>query len=117
MVKDKINYRASCGPVESMTRQPTQGRANGGGLRIGEMETNAILAHGIISFVKESMMERSDGYYKYIDSRNGDDIVYNEKLEYYDSLHAQKVELPYSWKLLQQELEGMAINTKLMVEK
>lgn len=116
MVKDKINYRAG-GPVELMTRQPTQGRANGGGLRIGEMETNAILAHGIISFVKESMMERSDGYYKYIDSRTGEDIVNNEKIGYYDSLYAQKVEVPYSWKLLQQELEGMAISTKLLVEK
>ena len=61
MVKDKINYRDS-GPKEAMTRQPTQGRANGGGLRIGEMETNAILGHGISSFVKESLMERSDKY-------------------------------------------------------
>lgn len=117
MVKDKINYRASGGPVELMTRQPTQGRANGGGLRIGEMETNAILAHGIIGFVKESLMERSDGYYKYVDSRTGEDIVYNERDGYFDSLYAQKVEIPYSMKLLQQELEGMAINTKLLVEK
>ena len=117
MVKDKLNYRSSDGPVELMTRQPTQGRGNGGGLRIGEMENNAILGHGIIGFVKESMMERSDHYYKYVDGETGEDIIYNENQEYYSSLHAKKVEIPYSMKLLQQELEGMSINTKLMVKK
>lgn len=117
MVQDKLNYRSSNGPVEMMTRQPTQGRGNGGGLRIGEMENNAILGHGLIGFIKESMMERSDDYYKYIDSQSGEDIVYNEAQELYSSLYAQKVAVPYSWKLLQQELEAMSIHTKLMVEK
>lgn len=117
MVQDKLNYRSSDGPVELLTRQPTQGRGNGGGLRIGEMETNAILGHGLMSFVKESMMERSDGYYKYIDTESGDNIIYNEKEELYSSLYARKVEVPYSWKLLQQELEALAINSKLLVKK
>ena len=45
MVKDKINYRAK-GPRTTLTRQTVQGRANDGGLRIGEMETQAIQAHG-----------------------------------------------------------------------
>jgi len=116
MVKDKINYRASGGPVESLTRQPTQGRANGGGLRIGEMETNAILAHGISSFVKETMTTRSDGYYKYIDSETGEDIIYNEKEKYYDSINAQKIEVPYSMKLLKQEIEGLGINMKMFTK-
>ena len=116
MVKDKINYRASGGLVESITRQPTQGRANGGGLRIGEMETNAILAHGISSFVKETMTTRSDGYYKYIDSETGEDIIYNEKDKYYDSINAQKIEVPYSMKLLKQEIEGMGINMKMFTK-
>lgn len=117
MVKDKLNYRSANGPVELMTRQPTQGRGNGGGLRIGEMETNALLGHGISAFIKESMMERSDHYYKYIDSETGDDIIFNEDQEYYTSLNAKKIEIPYSMKLLQQELEGLAINTALMVKK
>ena len=116
MVKDKINYRASGGPVDSITRQPTQGRANGGGLRIGEMETNAILAHGISSFVKETMTTRSDGYYKYIDSETGEDIIYNEKDKYYDSINAQKIEIPYCMKLLKQEIEGLGINMKMFTK-
>eukprot|EP00959_Pyramimonas_sp_CCMP1952_P108184 2262086-Pyramimonas_sp.AAC.1 len=67
MVNDKMNYRGgsvdpSSNPVTGTTKQPTHGRANQGGLRIGEMETNALLAHGIGDFIKESMMERSDKY-------------------------------------------------------
>ena len=117
MVKDKINYRGANGPVELMTRQPTQGRANDGGLRIGEMETNAILGHGIASFIKESMTTRSDGYYKYVDGETGEDIVYNEAADYYTSLHATKVTMPYSAKLLQQELQSLAISTRLHTKK
>jgi DNA-directed RNA polymerase II subunit RPB2 len=113
MVKDKINYRGIGGPVEMMTKQPTQGRSNGGGLRIGEMETNAILAHGITGFVKETMTTRSDGYHKYIDGDTGEDIIYNEKEDYYDSLHAQKIEIPYCMKLLKQEVEALGVNMKL----
>ena len=115
MVKDKINYRAG-GPVESLTKQPTQGRSNGGGLRIGEMETNAILAHGITGFVKESMTTRSDDYHTYIDKKTGEDIIYNEKEKMYDSLDAKKVKIPYAMKLLKQEIEGLGINMQLMTD-
>ena len=114
MVKDKINYRGIGGPIETMTKQPTQGRGNGGGLRIGEMETNAILAHGITSFVKETMTTRSDKYYKYIDGETGEDIIYNEKEGLYESLNTTKVEIPYCMKLMQQEVQAMGVGMKLM---
>ena len=61
MVKDKINYRAR-GPKTAITRQAVQGRANDGGLRIGEMERDGVIGHGASYFLNESMLERGDKY-------------------------------------------------------
>ena len=60
MVEDKWNARGQ-GRREQLTHQPTGGRGAQGGLKIGEMDRDAIIAHGGMSFVKESFMERSDG--------------------------------------------------------
>ena len=112
-MSDKVNYRTT-GPRTATTKQPTKGRANGGGLRIGEMETNAILGHGLGSFLKESMMERSDKYDYYIENNHGTVAMgqkNNLKSTYknddiYDFSH---VETPYSMKLLLQEIETFGI--------
>jgi DNA-directed RNA polymerase beta subunit len=61
MVEDKINYR-STGPRTLLTHQPLEGRANDGGLRIGEMERDSLIAHGISGFLQESMTLRSDAH-------------------------------------------------------
>lgn len=89
MVADKINFR-STGPVVGMTQQPTKGRSGNGGLRIGEMETNVLIAHGISSFAKESMMERSDGC-----------------LVKADETH--HVNIPYAFKVFAQEMMTMSV--------
>ena len=76
MVKDKINYRAR-GPRTALTRQPVSGRANDGGLRVGEMERDVIISHGITNFLKESMMERGDIYYAAVCNETGMMAIYN----------------------------------------
>jgi DNA-directed RNA polymerase II subunit RPB2 len=59
MVEDKINYRAT-GPKTLMTHQPVKGRSNEGGMALGSMERDAMLAHGVSKFFHESFMDRSD---------------------------------------------------------
>ena len=61
MPKDKINYRAR-GPRSVLTRQTVGGRANDGGLRIGEMDRDCLIAHGLSNFTMESMMVRGDQF-------------------------------------------------------
>ena len=77
MVKDKINYRA-LGPRTVLTRQTVQGRANDGGLRIGEMDRDALIAHGITNFLQESMLVRGDDYYMAVCNKSGTIAIYNE---------------------------------------
>ena len=76
MVKDKINYRAR-GPNTNLTRQPVQGRANDGGLRIGEMERDGIMGHGLSYFLNESYMVRGDQYYMAVCNKTGTIAIYN----------------------------------------
>jgi DNA-directed RNA polymerase II subunit RPB2 len=76
MVKDKINYRAK-GPRTALTRQTVSGRANDGGLRIGEMERDSIISHGATNFLTESLMERGDKYYMSVCNKTGMVAIYN----------------------------------------
>jgi len=120
IVSDKYNYRTE-GPVTSMTKQPTKGRANEGGLRIGEMETNAILGHGMGSFIKESMMERSDAFTYNIENENGT-IAIDKNNKLYSSYKDAKnnnfssIKTPYAFKLLLQEIETLGIQPRLLNE-
>ena len=94
-----------------LTKQPAAGRANNGGLRIGEMERDSIISHGISSFLNESVMERSDKYKVQIDNKNGL-ITYDDKIE-----SKRMVKLPHAMKLLIQELESMSVGARLITEE
>jgi hypothetical protein len=106
MVDDKVNFR-DVGKMVSLTRQPTQGRGNDGGLRIGEMETNVLIAHGISAFAKESMMERSDAYQIKVDV-SGKIIPINKGIGINE--HHKTANIPYAFKLLMQEAQIMSID-------
>ena len=142
IVKDKINYRAK-GPRTALTRQTVQGRANDGGLRVGEQERDAIVAHGLSYFLKESMLVRGDEYYMAICNLTGLTAIYNSSLDLFISPYAdgpikfvgameteKKIEkitkfgrdfsiirIPYAFKLLMQELGTLNINMRIITDK
>ena len=130
MTEDKWNARAE-GRREQRTHQPTGGRGAQGGLRIGEMERDAILGHGVMDFVRESYMKRADGYETYVCNGCGTIPIYNESKGLFlcpmcdgpvsfigdramnmellpanrrSLVSFSKVEIPYAMKLLDQEL-------------
>ena len=98
MVEDKINYRDT-GPKKLLTRQPTQGRGDEGGLRIGEMERDALISHGMSKFLQESMMERSDKATIQFDKESGRFDTSRDELD-----------VPYSMALFAQELEALHVD-------
>lgn len=146
MVEDKWNARGK-GRREQRTHQPTGGRGAQGGLRIGEMERDAVVGHGISEFVRESFMLRSDGvqfrvckgcgtipienpktglfvcplctgpvYKSYIGSSSSDlQLVPPVRKTLVEPV---TVEMPYAFKLLQQEMETyMNISMRILTEK
>ena len=120
MVSDKINYRTT-GPMTVTTRQPTKGRGNNGGLRIGEMERDSVLAHGMTAFLKESLMERSDKYMFPVEHASGDIAVVNEENRLFtpqldDGRFYSKVKTPYAFKLFIQELKSMGVKPMISTD-
>ena len=108
MVADKMHSRGE-GPLQSLTRQPAAGRSNNGGLRIGEMERDSILAHGASEFLRESMMERSDKYEVNIDRKSG-------LISKGQTVDDDKVKMPYAMKMLLQEIQSMSIAPRLITD-
>jgi len=119
MVEDKIHSRAT-GPMVLLTRQPAEGRARDGGLRFGEMERDCMIAHGSVGFLKERMLDVSDNYRvficnecRFIASVNPDENIYKCK-SCQNYIDFSEIRIPYSCKLLIQELEGMNIATRFI---
>jgi ribA/ribD-fused uncharacterized protein len=134
LTEDKVNARGA-GRREIRTHQPTGGRANEGGLRIGEMERDSLCAHGVSAFLQESMMKRGDATEFWVCNGCGRIPIYNEAEGLFvcpscegplnftgltaDTLTLQmptkqsrvtfsKVAMPYTLKLVDQEATSIA---------
>ncbi len=121
MVNDKQHSR-SVGPMVNLTRQPAEGRSRDGGLRVGEMERDVIIAHGASKFVKDRLYDASDKYSVHVCKKCGMIACYNDKEKIYlcnicdNKSSFAKVNIPYSAKLLFQELISMNVVPRILTE-
>ena len=127
MVNDKQHSRA-IGPMVNLTRQPAEGRSRDGGFRVGEMERDVMIAHGASRFCRERLYDASDKYSVYVCKKCGLTASYNDgKKKGLDfTVHLcrtcgnktdfARVEIPYAFKLMSQELQTINVATRIMTE-
>ena len=131
MVNDKQHSR-SIGPMVNLTRQPAEGRSRDGGFRIGEMERDVMIAHGMSRFCRERLYDVSDKYSVHVCKKCGLVASYNDGDK--NRMYAQadftihlcktcgnntdfaKVEVPYAYKLMAQELQTINIVPRIITE-
>jgi DNA-directed RNA polymerase subunit B' len=118
MVGNKLHGRAS-GKVALLTRQPVEGRSRGGALRLGEMEQEALVAHGASLLLKERY--DSDKVVLPICIKCGsigvEDTIRNKvTCSMCNSAEVEFVEISYAFKLLLEELQGLHIHTSFKLK-
>jgi DNA-directed RNA polymerase subunit B' len=116
MVANKIHSRAR-GPIQLLTRQPTEGRSKEGGLRLGEMEKDTFVAHGASLLLKERF--DADKSIVPVCESCGMIAIYNEfkDISYCptcgDNVEITDVEISYAFKLMLDELKALGVYPKL----
>lgn len=138
MVNDKQHSRA-IGPMVNLTRQPAEGRSRDGGFRVGEMERDVMIAHGASNFCKERLYDASDKYSAHVCRKCGLLAAVNAGLRgSYGGVIGKKdgmseftihrcgtcgnttdfarVDIPYAYKLLSQELQTINVVPRLVVD-
>jgi len=119
MVANKIHSRAR-GPIQLLTRQPTEGRAKEGGLRLGEMEKDTFVAHGASLLLKERF--DSDKTNVYISEDSGMLAIHEAYKNrsycpiYGDGAEISEIEISYAFKLMLDELKSIGIYPKLVLK-
>ncbi|MEM3897597.1 MAG: DNA-directed RNA polymerase subunit B, partial [Nitrososphaerota archaeon] len=119
LVRDKIHARAR-GRVQMLTRQPTEGRSRGGGLKFGEMERDCLIAHGASFLLLDRLLEQSDKHTAYFCKICGLPAYYDLKQErFICPVHGKDADisvatLPYAFYLLLEEMMSMCIHPKLL---
>jgi DNA-directed RNA polymerase subunit B len=122
MVADKIHSRAR-GQVQMLTKQPTEGRARGGGLRFGEMERDCLIAYGASMMLKDRLLEESDKAEVNICERCGLISYYDVKQRRYvcrvdgEKAKISSVIIAYAFKLLLQEMMSLNIAPRLIAKE
>jgi len=119
MVQNKIHSRAR-GPIQLLTRQPTEGRAKEGGLRLGEMEKDTFVAHGASLLLKERF--DSDKTIVPVCESCGMIAIRDEfKDRSYcaicgDNVNINNIEVSYAFKLILDEFKSLGIYPKMELE-
>ncbi|KAG2425004.1 hypothetical protein HXX76_014162 [Chlamydomonas incerta] len=114
------NSRGANGPLASLTRQPAEGRARDGGLRLGEMEQNALTSHGMVGFLKERFMECSDAFRVFVCKSCNRIAPVNPERGIFacrscsNCTQFAQVRIPYACKLFMQEIQCLGIDTKFL---
>jgi len=117
---DKLHVR-SRGPVQMLTRQPTEGKAREGGLKLGAMEKDCFVGFGAASIIKERMMDASDRSIELVCNECGSFAVqdYIKGKRYCPlcgSSDIREVETNYSFRLLVDEIKSIGIIPRLRLK-
>ena len=122
VIINKLQARAR-GPVQVLTRQPTEGKEKEGGLRFGEMEGETLVGHGAAMLLHEKLLEDSDKTVELVCEKCGviavnDEIRHKRYCPICKSTAVYPVEMSYGFKLLIEELKALGILAKInLVDK